>query len=261
MNAVEFRSLKHGDRLIAVTTCYDFWTARILDEADIDAVLVGDSVAMVMHGHDSTIPATVEMMALHTGAVVRGAPRQFVITDMPFLAMRRGLGPAVDAVEALVGAGAQAVKVEGIAGQADLMRHIVESGVPVMGHLGMTPQSVHRLGGYRVQGRGDAAGALLEDARRVEDTGCFALVLECVPADLAGQITDTLAIPTIGIGAGTAVDGQVLVLHDLAGFLPDFQPRFARAFRPGAQHLKDAIADFTAAVRSGAFPSEKETYR
>jgi 3-methyl-2-oxobutanoate hydroxymethyltransferase len=261
MNAVEFHSRKHGDRRIVMTTCYDYWSARLLSDTDIDALLVGDSVAMVMHGHDSTIPATVAMMALHTGAVVRGAPDRFVITDMPFLSMRRGLGPAMDAVEALVSAGAQGLKVEGVAGQVELMRHVVESGVPVMGHLGMTPQSVHSLGGYRVQGRGDTGLALLEDARRVEEAGCFALVLECVPADLAREITEAVTIPTIGIGAGADVDGQVLVLHDLAGYLPDFRPRFARAFRPGAHQLREAVDEFAAAVRSGAFPSEQETYR
>jgi 3-methyl-2-oxobutanoate hydroxymethyltransferase len=262
MNAIEFRSLKQGERSIVVTTCYDHWSARILNGADIDAVLVGDSVAMVMHGHDSTIPATVDMMALHTGAVARGAPDRFVITDMPFLSVRRGIGPALDAVEALARAGAEAVKVEGVAGHEDVIRHIVESGIPVMGHLGMTPQSVHQYGGYRVQGRGDdAAERLLDEAGRVEDAGCFALVLECVPSQLARRVTEGVAIPTIGIGAGAQVDGQVLVLHDLAGFMPDFQPRFARMFRPGAQQLRDAVADFAVAVRSGTFPSDEEAYR
>ncbi len=262
MNAIEFQSLKRGERRIVVTTCYDFWSARILNEADIDAVLVGDSVAMVVHGHDSTIPATVDMMALHTGAVARGAPDRFVITDMPFLSVRRGLGPALDAVDALVRAGAEAVKVEGIAGHENVIRHIVESGIPVMGHLGMTPQSVHRFGGYRVQGRGeDAAEHMFDEARRIEDAGCFALVLECVPIELARRVTEGIAIPTIGIGAGAHVDGQVLVLHDLAGFLPDFQPRFARVFAPGAQLLREAVAGFAGAVRSGAFPSDEEIYR
>ena len=262
MNAIEFRALKDGDRRIAVTTCYDYWSARILNGVDVDALLVGDSVAMVMHGHDSTIPATVDMMALHTGAVTRGAPDRFVITDMPFLSVRRGTGPALDAVEALVRAGAEAVKVEGIAGHEDVVRHVVESGIPVMGHLGMTPQSVHRFGGYRVQGRDqEAAERLLDEAGRVEDAGCFALVLECVPSEVARRVTDAITIPTVGIGAGAHVDGQVLVLHDLAGFMPDFQPRFARVFASGAQQLRKAVADFAGAVRSGAFPTDEETYR
>lgn len=262
MNAIEFRSLKGGERKIVVTTCYDHWSARILNQAEVDAVLVGDSVAMVMHGHDSTIPATVEMMALHTEAVARGAPDKFVITDMPFLSVRRGIAPALDAVEALVKAGAAAVKIEGVAGHEEVIQHIVESGIPVMGHLGMTPQSVHQFGGYRVQGREKAdAARLLDDADRVEDAGCFSLVLECVPAELAAQVTEDISIPTIGIGAGKQVDGQVLVLHDLAGFTPDFQPRFARAFRPGGQQLREAVSEFADAVRSGSFPSDEESYR
>jgi 3-methyl-2-oxobutanoate hydroxymethyltransferase len=262
MNAIEFRALKGGDRQIVVTTCYDHWSAKLLNAADVDALLVGDSVAMVMHGHDSTIPATVDMMALHTSAVARGAPDKFVITDMPFLSVRRGIGPALDAVEALLRAGAEAVKIEGVAGHDEVIRHIVESGVPVMGHLGMTPQSVHQFGGYRVQGRSDdAAERLVEDAQEAEACGCFALVLECVPSPLAARVTESVQIPTIGIGAGTQVDGQVLVLHDLAGFSPDFQPRFARVFRPGAQQLQEAVAAFANAVRSGDFPTEDEAYR
>jgi 3-methyl-2-oxobutanoate hydroxymethyltransferase len=261
MNAIEFRSMKGGERRIVVTTCYDHWSAKILNTADVDALLVGDSVAMVMHGHDSTIPATVDMMALHTGAVSRGAPDKFVITDMPFLSVRRGIGPALDAVEALLRAGAEAVKIEGVAGHEDIVRHIVESGVPVMGHLGMTPQSVHQFGGYRVQGRStDAATRLVEDAQTLEACGCFALVLECVPSALATRVTAQLQIPTIGIGAGADVDGQVLVLHDLAGFSPDFQPRFARAFRSGAHLLHEAVTAFANAVRSGEFPTDDETY-
>ncbi len=249
-------------RPISMVTCYDTWSARIIAATDIDCILVGDSVAMVVHGHDTTIPGDVAMMALHTAAVRRGAPERLIIGDMPFLAHRKGLEPTMEAVERLMRAGAQAVKIEGAGDTVDTIRHIVCSGVPVMGHLGLTPQSIHQLGGYRVQGRGAENGKrLLEDARRLEQAGCCAVVLECVPSGLAADITQALAIPTIGIGAGPHTSGQVLVLQDLLGLQPDFQPHFLRTYLDGFTLIRDALQHYHDDVTSGAFPSAEESYR
>jgi len=249
-------------RPISVVTCYDAWSAKILTASRIDALLVGDSAAMVMHGHDTTIPADLDMMCLHTAAVRRGAPERLLIADMPFLAHRRSLPDTMDAVERLVRAGGQAVKIEGADGNLDTIRHIVESGIDVMGHLGLTPQSLHRLGGYRVQGRnGRAAAKLADDALRLQDAGCFAIVLELVPSELARSVTESLSIPTIGIGAGPHTSGQVLVLQDLLGLQPDFQPKFLRTFLDGFELLRDAVDRFDREVKEGTFPSDEESYR
>ncbi len=261
MNVLDFRAMKKEGHRIALTTCYDYWSARILADSDIDALLVGDSVAMVVHGHDSTIPATVELMALHTAAVARGAGDKFVIADLPFLSFRRGLAETMDAVGALMKTGAHAVKIEGIDGHEDVIHHIVESGIPVMGHLGLTPQSVNQLGGFTVQGKGQvAADHLADQAARVQEAGCFSLVLECMPSELGKRLTELVDIPTIGIGAGPDTDGQILVLQDLAGLNRGFEPRFTRAFGQGYDVIKSAVDGFTGAVRSGDFPSKDESY-
>jgi 3-methyl-2-oxobutanoate hydroxymethyltransferase len=261
LNVLDLKAMKGGDRRISMVTCYDFWSAQLLNRSDVDALLVGDSLAMVMHGFDSTVHADVDLMALHTRAVARGAPDKFIVGDMPFLSVRKGLEPAMDAVQALMQAGANAIKIEGEAGQLDLIAHIVESGVPVMGHLGLTPQAVHGFGGHKVQGRGEEAGrALAESARRLADAGCFALVLECVPARLAGCVTAAIDIPTIGIGAGVATDGQVLVLQDMLGTNPDFKPKFLRHYADGFATIRDAVDRFHADVQSGEFPAREESY-
>lgn len=249
-------------RAISVLTCYDFWSAKILAASRVDALLVGDSAAMVMHGHETTIPANLDMMCLHVAAVRRGAPEKLLIADMPFLAHRRSLPETMSAVERLMRAGGQAVKLEGADGNCDAIRHIVDSGIDVMGHLGLTPQSLHRLGGYRVQGRDEAVAAkLAADARRLQDAGCFALVLELVPAELARAITESLSIPTIGIGAGPHTSGQVLVLQDMLGLQPDFQPKFLRTFLDGFDLLRDAVDRYDADVKEGRYPSDEESYR
>ncbi|MEQ8860248.1 MAG: 3-methyl-2-oxobutanoate hydroxymethyltransferase [Pseudomonadales bacterium] len=261
LNVLDLKAMKRGDRKISMVTCYDFWTAQLLNRSDVDCLLVGDSLAMVMHGFDSTVHADIELMALHTRAVARGAADKFIVGDMPFLSVRRGLGPAMDGVQTLMQAGANAVKIEGEAGQLDIIAHIVESGVPVMGHLGLTPQAVHGFGGHKVQGRGDAAGrALLESARRLAEAGCFAVVLECVPARLAGCVSASIGVPTIGIGAGAGTDGQVLVLQDLLGTNPDFRPKFLRHYANGFDTIHDAVNRFHADVQEGAFPSREESY-
>jgi 3-methyl-2-oxobutanoate hydroxymethyltransferase len=260
-NVLEFAAAKAAGRRISMVTCYDASFARVLEASAVDSLLVGDSAAMVMHGHGDTLAATVELMALHTAAVRRGAPTRFLVADLPFLSFRKGVPAALDAVAELMRAGANAVKLEGVAGHEDVITAITGSGVPVMGHLGLTPQSVHALAGFRVQGRSeDDAARILADARLLESLGCFALVLECVPSPLAARITAALAIPTIGIGAGADCDGQVLVLQDLLGLSGDFRPRFVRRYLDGAALVGDAIDRFDRDVKQGTFPAPTETY-
>ncbi|MDH3642329.1 MAG: 3-methyl-2-oxobutanoate hydroxymethyltransferase [Gammaproteobacteria bacterium] len=261
MNVLDFQTKKRDGEKISMVTCYDYWSAQILDRSDIDCLLVGDSLAMVMHGHESTVHADIDMMALHTRAVARGAPGKFIVGDMPFLSTRKGLQPTMDAVQALMQAGANAIKIEGEEGQQELIAHIVESGVPVMGHLGLTPQSVNGFGGHKVQGRGDAAAErLLASAQAVADAGCFALVLECVPAQLAARVSRAIDIPTIGIGAGPETDGQVLVLQDMLGMNPDFKPKFLRHYADGFDVVSQAVNRFHEETRHGCFPEKSESY-
>jgi 3-methyl-2-oxobutanoate hydroxymethyltransferase len=256
-----FAAAKATGRKLVMVTAYDAWSARLLAETPVDCLLVGDSAMMVVHGEADTLGATPEIMALHTRAVARGAPRAFIVADMPFLSARRGPGPALDCAAALLRAGAHAVKIEGARGHLEVIRHLVESGIPVMGHLGLTPQHVHALGGYRVQARRVADGARLrEEAAALAAAGVFALVLECIPRELAAEVTAALPIPTIGIGAGPGCDGQVLVLHDLLGFNPGFRPRFVRRWADGAALLGRGVARFAAAVRRGSFPAAKESF-
>jgi 3-methyl-2-oxobutanoate hydroxymethyltransferase len=262
MHAVdEFARAKAAHRKISIVTAYDAWSARLVARSQVDAILVGDSAAMVVHGHDTTLPATLSLMAMHTRAVARAAGGKFVIADLPFLSYRKGIPAAMTAVGLLVRNGAQAIKLEGVDGHGDVIRQIVGSGVPVMGHLGLTPQSVHRFGGFRVQGRSDAAAAaLVEQAHRLEDLGCFAIVLECVPAVLGARLTAELTIPTIGIGAGAATDGQVLVLQDLWGVDSGPAPRFVRRYIDGETVLTDALNAYDADVKGTRFPGPEESY-
>lgn len=261
MNVLDFAQKKHRQEKISMVTCYDFWSAKILNQSSIDTLLVGDSLAMVMHGYDSTVHATVDMMATHIAAVRRGAPEKFIVGDMPFLSVRKGLSAAMDAVGSLMQAGSNCVKIEGADGQLDIMAHIIESGVPVMGHLGLTPQSVEAFGGHKVQGRNEgAAAAIVQQAEALQGAGCFALVLECVPAELGRVISQSLSIPTIGIGAGADTDGQVLVLHDLLGMDDGFKPKFLRHFLGGKQLVTEAVNDFHNEVIEHSFPKESEMY-
>ncbi len=246
---------------ISMVTCYDAWSAQILETSDIDCILVGDSAAMVMHGHDTTVPATLDLLETHVAAVRRGAPGKFIVGDFPFLEHRQGVPHAVAAAGRLMRAGAQAVKIEGLRGHEDVVHALVEGGVPVMGHLGLTPQSVHQLGGFRVQAKTvEAADALKEDAQGLERLGCFALVLECVPSDVAADVTRALSIPTIGIGAGVETSGQVLVLQDLLGMNTGFQPRFVRRYLDGHSLVRAAVNRYVADVREASFPRAEEGY-
>jgi 3-methyl-2-oxobutanoate hydroxymethyltransferase len=256
-----FLRAKNEGRKLSMITCYDYTFARLLSKSAVDGILVGDSAGMVMHGHSSTLSMTVELMRLHTEAVVRGAPGKFVVVDMPFLSFRKGLSAALDSAQMLMSAGAHAVKVEGVDGHEDVIQRMTQSGIPVMGHLGLQPQSVHAYGGFRVQGRnGDTAQAITRQASVLEELGAFAVVLECIPAGLARDITKALSIPTIGIGAGPGCDGQILVLQDLLGMNLDFRPKFARPFSDGAHSILDAVAHFDEAVKAGTFPNMEESY-
>jgi 3-methyl-2-oxobutanoate hydroxymethyltransferase len=256
-----FLRAKCEGRKLSMITCYDYTFARLLAGSAVDGILVGDSAAMVIHGHSSTLSMTVEMIRLHTEAVVRGAPGKFVVADMPFLSFRKGVAQAMETAQALMTAGAHAVKLEGVDGHEDVVQRMAQSGIPVMGHLGLQPQSVHAYGGFRVQGRNcDSARNILRQATTLQELGAFSVVLECVPANLAREITAALRIPTIGIGAGAGCDGQILVLQDLLGMNVDFHPKFSRSFLDGSRLILDAIADYDEAVKEGTFPSMEESY-
>lgn len=261
MNIHHFRKMKEQGEKISMITCYDYALAKIVNETEIDCLLVGDSLAMVMHGHPTTIPATMELMIAHTQAVAKGAPKKFIISDLPFLSYRKGLKEAMDAVQGLMHAGAQAVKLEGVTGNEEFIAHLVASGVPVMGHIGLTPQLFHQLGGFRVQGKEEAAAKiLLNEAKTLEKLGCFSVVLECIPSELAKNITDKISIPTIGIGAGQYTSGQVLVLHDMLGMGGGFKPKFVKKFLDGFELIKNSINQYHQEVREEKFPSDGHCY-
>ena len=262
MFAKDFLNSKAGKRKLSMVTCYDYTFARLLSQTPIDAILVGDSVAMIVYGHPSTLPANILMMRDHTEAVARGAGGKMVVADMPFLSFRKGVPAALDAARVLMSAGAHAVKIEGVEGHEDVIQRMAQSGIPVMGHLGLQPQSVHTYGGYKIQGRGDDAGrTIVRDAIALQELGAFAVVLECIPAALGEEITAALRIPTIGIGAGAGCDGQILVLQDLLGMNIDRLPKFVRCFADGARTAADAVASFDAAVKNGTFPAAAESYQ
>jgi 3-methyl-2-oxobutanoate hydroxymethyltransferase len=255
----DLRAWKAEGERFAMLTAYDVATARILDEAGIPVLLVGDSVANNVLGYENTLPVTMDEMLHHTRAVARGATNALVVGDMPFLSYQVSVEDGVrNAGRFLKEGGAHAVKLEGP--QVELTQRLVELGIPVMAHSGLTPQSVHGMGGYRVQGRGEDAARLLEEARALEKAGAFAIVLEGVPAELGAEITRALQIPTIGIGAGPGTDGQVLVINDLLG-MSDRLPRFAKAYAQVGRAIGDAAKAFAADVRSGAFPDQEHSYR
>lgn len=261
INIHSFQKKKAEGQKLSMLTCYDASFARILSQTDVDMLLVGDSVAMVQHGFETTLSATTEMMEMHTAAVKRGAPDKCIVGDLPFMSFRKGLRETLESAERLMRAGANAIKLEGVRGHEKDVHHLVESGIPVMGHLGLTPQSLHQLGGHKVQGKSEEqAEALLQDAKKLEELGAFSLVLECVPSDLAQKISEELTIPTIGIGAGSGVDGQVLVLNDMLGMNSEFTPKFLRRFANFEEACKLAINDYITAMQNGNFPTESESY-
>ena len=251
-----------NSKKIVCLTAYDYPTARLLDEAGVDVILVGDSLAMVVLGHDSTLPVTIDEMLHHTRAVRRGTKHALVVADMPFGSYHSDTAESLrNAVRFVKEAGAEAVKVEGGERRLELIARLTEAEIPVMGHIGLTPQSVNALGGYRVQGKTvDSAEQLLRDARAVEAAGAFAVVLEAVPRELASQITRELRIPTIGIGAGPDCDGQILVVHDLLGLTFEQTPKFARKYANVGEIISRAVREYAADVRSGNFPTDNESY-
>lgn len=249
-----------GER-IAMLTCYDASFAAALDAAGVDSMLIGDSLGMVLQGHETTLPVKLADVAYHTAAVVRGSKRAFIIADLPFGTYQESPAQAFASSAQLMAAGAQMVKLEGGVEFADTVRFLTARSVPVCGHLGLTPQSVHALGGYRVQGRGaDAERRLIEDAVELEAAGAGMLVLEAIPAKLGEQITKRLRIPTIGIGAGVQCSGQVLVLHDMLDVFPGKKAKFVRNFMEGASSISDAVARYVKAVKNGGFPAEEHTF-
>jgi 3-methyl-2-oxobutanoate hydroxymethyltransferase len=260
-NILDFARKKSEREIITMVTCYDTWSARIISDTHVDAVLVGDSASMVMHGFDSTVHAEIDMMAYHVAAVKRGLSSRFLVADLPFLAHRKGKRILMNSIDKLMKAGAQAVKIEGADGMLDTIEYVVKSGVPVMGHLGLTPQSHHQLGGFKLQGtESESANRIQVFSKHLENAGVFSIVLEMVPSALAKRITESMSIPTIGIGAGPFTDGQVLVLQDLLGLSKDFEPKFLRRYLDGYSQIKDALERFNQDVKNRNFPSDKESY-
>ncbi len=261
MKIHDFNLRKLNGQKISMVTCYDYTFARILADSEVDCLLVGDSAGMVMHGFHTTLNMSVNLMAVHTAAVARGASNKFIVGDLPFLSYRKDRSSNMTAIGKIMKAGAHAVKLEGARGNLELIRHAVDSGVPVMGHLGLTPQSIHQLGGFKVQGREKKEHEqIYQDALDLEKAGCFSVVLECVPTQLAKEISVALKIPTIGIGGGIYCDGQVLVLQDLLGMNKDFKPKFLRTYFNGFENLKSAFNQYHRDVVTENFPSEKESY-
>jgi 3-methyl-2-oxobutanoate hydroxymethyltransferase len=256
------RAAKERGEKLACLTAYDYPTARIVDEAGVDIILVGDSMGNVIHGYGNTIPVTLDEILSATKAVKRGSSRALIVSDMPYGSFHTGDNKAVrNAMKLLKYGGAEAVKLEGGRNRVGLVKRLVGEEIPVMAHIGLTPQSVHKLGGYRVQGKTtDDAQRLIEDAKLLEDAGAFAIVLELVPREIAELITNELTISTVGIGAGVACDVQVLVLHDLIGFTFGRQPRFVRQYANVSQVITDAISQWMDDVRNGDYPNETESY-
>ncbi|GAB6063582.1 3-methyl-2-oxobutanoate hydroxymethyltransferase [Deferrisoma palaeochoriense] len=258
----EIRERKRRGPPLVMITAYDYPTARIVDQAGVDLILVGDSLGMVCLGYPDTVPVTLDEMIHHTAAVSRGAERALVVGDLPFLSYQVSREQAIESAGRLVKeARADCVKLEGGRSQADKIEAIVTAGIPVMAHIGLTPQTATQLGGFKVQGRDpEAARALLEDAKAVEAAGAFAVVLECVPTKLATRISQSLSIPTIGIGAGPRCDGQVLVLHDLVGLFDRFVPKFVKRYADLGAEMRRAVESYCAEVRGGAFPGPEHGF-
>ncbi len=258
----ELKEMKQRGEKIAMLTAYDYATAKLMDEVGVPLLLVGDSLGMVILGYESTIPVTMEEMLHHTKAVVRGTKRALVVGDMPFMTYHASISDALyNAGRFIQEGGAQAVKLEGGESMAEAVHRVVECGIPVMGHIGLTPQSIHQLGGFKVQGKTqEAAIRLLKDARALEEAGAFAIVIESIPAPLAKIITQKVSIPTIGIGAGPWCDGQVQVVSDLLGLFTDFVPKHAKQYAKLFETIKSAVVDYVAEVQAGTFPTKKESY-
>ncbi len=261
MNLNDLKNKHANQEKLAMLTCYDFSAATIMNQSAVDMILVGDSAAMVMHGEHSTLPMDIERMRDHVCAVVKGAPDKFIIADMPFLSFRQSIDVGMHAVKVLMQAGAHAIKLEAVDGHEELIKHIVQSGIPVMGHVGLTPQFVNQFGGFKVQGQDRASHDKIQaDALKLQQLGCFSVVLECVPSELARKITADTDLITIGIGAGPHVDGQVLVMHDMLGYPSAFNPKFVRQYLDVDSLFERAFNQYAEDVKQGKFPTDKESY-
>lgn len=257
----KLQTMRSRDEKIAVLTCYDASFAALLEAQGVDVLLVGDSLGMVLQGHETTLPVTLDDMVYHTACVARGAKQAFIISDMPFGTFQISPQEAFTHVAKLMVAGAQMVKLEGGAPMLETVRFLTERGIPVCGHIGLTPQSVNQLGGYRVQGKESAAAQkLLEDAAALEQAGAGMIVLEAMPALLAAEITAALSIPTIGIGAGAECSGQVLVLHDMLDIYPGKKARFVKNYMQGAGSIAEAVARYVGEVKDGSFPGQEHSF-
>ncbi|MCE2457695.1 MAG: 3-methyl-2-oxobutanoate hydroxymethyltransferase [Dehalococcoidia bacterium] len=259
----DLRRMKRNGEKIPMITAYDYTSAQLVERAGIPLILVGDSLGQVVLGYDSTVPVTMDEMVHHIKTVVRGTQRAHVVGDLPFLSYHADIPEAIhNAGRLLKEGGAQSVKLEGGRTQAETVSRIVESGIPVMGHIGLTPQAVNQLGGYRVQGRSlKDAVRLMEDARALEEAGAYAIVLECVPAQLAGMITERVGVPTIGIGAGAGCDGQVQVFHDMMGLYQDFVPKHARQYAQLGQTIIEATQGYIRDIENEQFPDDSESFK
>ncbi len=262
MTPQHFQQKKVRHEKISMVTCYDYPSAQIISDSKIEGVLVGDSVAMAVHGYETTLNATLEMMIFHTQAVARGLKNKLLVSDLPFMCHRRSHSFTVDAVRKLMQAGAQAIKIEGADDHTcQSIQAITQAGVPVMGHIGLTPQHIHQLGGFKVQGKStEQAQKLVEDAIRLEQAGCFALVIECVPSHVAQTISERVSIPTIGIGAGPHTDGQILVWHDVLGLQNELTLKFAKAFVEGKISFTNALNQYADDVSTLHFPANQHAW-
>ena len=262
-NINDFAAFKKEKRPISVVTCYEYGFARLVEQSDIDVILVGDSLGNVTAGYDTTIPVTVDQMIYHAEIVRRGAPSKFLVCDLPFMSYHVSVEDSLrNAGDIMKKTGSSAVKLEGGEDFAPVVKALVKASIPVMGHLGLTPQSVHKLGGHTVQGRGDEKRkALIRDAKALEEAGAFSLVLEMVPENLAKEITETLSIPTIGIGGGRYCDGQVLVINDMLGMNEMFNPKFLKKYADLSGIVRTALNEYNSEVKSGAFPEEKNSFK
>jgi len=262
VSITQIKEMKQKGERIAMLTAYDYATAKLIDGAGIPLILVGDSLGMVVLGYESTIPVTMDEMIHHTKPVVRGTTQALIVGDMPFMTYQVSVDDALrNAARFIQEGGAQAVKLEGGENMAETVKRIVSSGIPVMGHIGLTPQSIHQLGGFKVMGKTpEAALRLINDAKALDEAGVFAIVLECVPEPLSKLITEKVSVPTIGIGAGKYCDGQVQVISDLLGLYTDFVPKHAKQYARLFEIIKSATADYIAEVQTGAFPTEKQSY-
>jgi len=258
----QIKEMKQKGEKIVMLTAYDYSTAKIVDEAGIPLILVGDSLGMVMLGYESTIPVTIEECLHHTKAVVRGTKKALIVGDMPFMTYHTSVDEALrNAARFIQEAGAQAIKLEGGVTVAEKVKRIVECGIPVMGHLGLTPQSILQFGGYKIQGRtAEAAAKMLKDAQALEEAGVFGIVLETVPTPLATLITRKISVPTIGIGAGMGCDGQIQIINDILGSYTDFVPKHAKQYAKLADIMSSAITEYSSEVKAGTFPTEKQSF-